>query len=154
MAARLVQAGHDFRWYVAGEGADRALFELAIAERGLCDRVVLLGRLTNPFPAYAAADVVVMPSYYEGLNGAVNEAKVAGRAVVATRVSGIDEQIINGETGLIVDNDEDDLVRGIGAVISDAVLRARLTNDRMPAALLDDSVKLQRLEALFVGSAP
>lgn len=151
VARRLVEAGHDFRWYVVGDGPDRAKFEAAIAAEGVADRLILAGRMSNPFPAYRDADVVVMASRYEGLCGMVNEGKVAGRPVVATRVSGIEEQLVDGETGLIVENDEDALVAGLSRILSDPALRARLTNDRLPPALLDDAGKLARLEALMTG---
>ncbi|MGZ9098101.1 MAG: glycosyltransferase [Brevundimonas sp.] len=151
VARRLVEAGHDFRWYVVGDGPDRAKFEAAIAAEGVADRLILAGRMSNPFPAYRDADVVVMASRYEGLCGMVNEGKVAGRPVVATRVSGIEEQLVDGETGLIVENDEDALVAGLTRILSDPALRARLTNDRLPPAMLDDAGKLARLEALMTG---
>jgi len=151
VARKLVERGHAFRWYVVGEGPDRGLFEAAIRERTLEDTVILTGRLDNPFPAYAAADVVVLASYFEGLCGMVNEAKVAGRPVVAVRVSGIDEQLIDGRNGLIVDNDEDALVEGLDRILSDPALRTQLTNDWLPPALLDDTAKLDQLEALLLG---
>lgn len=151
VARKLVDRGHAFRWYVIGEGRDRKKFEAAIRKRRLEKVICLPGRQDNPFPAYAAADVVVLASYFEGLCGMVNEAKVAGRPVVAVRVSGIDEQLVDGKNGLIVDNDEDALVEGLDRVLSDSALRARLTNDWLPAALLDDGAKLDQLEALFLG---
>lgn len=153
VARRLVDQGHVFRWYVAGDGPDRARFETAIRERGLQATIILLGRLDNPFPAYGAAGVVVLASYFEGLCGMVNEGKVAGRPVVAVRVSGIDEQLVDGKNGLIVENDEDALVGGLDRILSDPALRARLTNDWLPPALLDDAVKLDRIEALLLGEA-
>ncbi len=115
----------------------------------MADRLILAGRMTNPFPAYREADVVVMASRYEGLCGMVNEGKVAGRPVVASRVSGIEEQLVDGETGLVVENDEDAIVAGLSRILSEPALRARLTNDHLPPTLLDDAGKLARLEALM-----
>jgi len=57
---------------------------------------------------YAAADVFVCPSIYEPL-GIVNlEAMACETAVVASRVGGIPEVVVDGETGILVDYDESD----------------------------------------------
>lgn len=146
---QLAERGHDFTWYVAGDGPDRGLLENAIHVAGQKSRMVMLGALANPFPAYAHADVVAMLSNYEGLSGVVNEARVIGRPVVATRVSGIDEQLSDGVNGLVVENDEDAILTGMERLLSDGELRARLAAGGYSAALLDDEAKLDRLERLF-----
>jgi glycosyltransferase involved in cell wall biosynthesis len=151
---RLLDEGLDFRWYVAGDGPDRGLLEKAIAELGLTDRMILLGRQPNPFPYYAHADVVAVLSNYEGLCGAVNEAKVMGKAVIATTFSGVFEQLKDGESGLIVANDEDAIVEGLRRVLTDTELRARLAAGPLNPGILDDEAKLDRLEALLLGTAP
>ncbi|SDL64973.1 glycogen synthase (ADP-glucose) [Corynebacterium mycetoides] len=88
---------------------------------------------------YAAADVFVCPSIYEPL-GIVNlEAMACGTAVVASRVGGIPEVVVNGETGTLVDYDPADaatfersLAEAVNAVAADPE-RAR----RMGAAGLE-----------------
>jgi glycosyltransferase involved in cell wall biosynthesis len=55
--------------------------------------VSFLGRVTDVRTVYAAADVVVAPSRWEGLSFAVLEALACGRAVVATDVEGMREAI-------------------------------------------------------------
>lgn len=52
-------------------------------------------------PLIAAADVVVLPSYREGLPRALLEAAAMGRPMVATDVPGCRELVIDGETGLL-----------------------------------------------------
>lgn len=153
LCQRLVEDGHDFVWYVVGEGPDRAAFEAAIAQAGLQDRMILLGFLQNPFPAYRDADLVAMLSYYEGLCGVVNEAKVMGCAIIATQVSGIDEQLTDQQNGFIVENDEAAIYHMMTSVLaSDALLR-KTRNDDYPAGILDDGHKLDRVESLFLGKA-
>ena len=49
-----------------------------------------------------ALDVVVSPSLSEGFSNAILEAMAAGKPVIATRVGGSPEQIIDGVTGLLV----------------------------------------------------
>lgn len=151
---RLRDEGLDFYWFVAGDGPDRAVLEAKIRDLGLQDRLILLGRQANPFPYYRHADVVAVLSYYEGLCGAVNEAKVMGRPVIATTFSGITEQIEDGVGGLIVGNDEDAIVEGMRRILTDADLRARLARTPLAPAILDDEAKLDALEALMGGGRP
>ena len=50
----------------------------------------------------ALADVVVHPSTEEGFSNAILEAMAAGKPVVAARVGGNPEAVVDGETGLLV----------------------------------------------------
>lgn len=148
---RLLDHGLQFQWFVIGEGSDRLLFESEIAELQLGEHMILLGASDNPFPAYRHCDVVAVLSYYEGLCGVVNEAKIMGKAVVATRCSGVDEQLVHGESGLIVDNDEEAIFSGLSAVLSNSSLRDHLSNASIPHDLANDEAKLDEIESLLVG---
>ncbi|MBC5784870.1 glycosyltransferase [Ramlibacter sp. USB13] len=151
VCARLRDHGFNFRWFVVGDGPDQSLLEREIDDLGLRNSMILMGRMANPFPAYMNADIVAMLSQYEGLCGVVNEAKVVGRPVVATRVSGIEEQLVDHRTGLIVANDEDAIVEGMRLILSDRSLREALANSHLPPALCDDAAKVQRLEEMLAG---
>ena len=82
---------------------------------------------------YSLADVFVCPSIYEPL-GIVNlEAMACETAVVASRVGGIPEVVVDGETGVLVDYDADDtagyeaaLAEAVNAVAGDAERAAAL----------------------------
>ena len=50
-----------------------------------------------------AADFLVQPSYSEGMPQAVLEAMDCGLPVLATRVGGVPEAVLDGETGLLVE---------------------------------------------------
>lgn len=147
----LKDKGLAFRWYVAGSGPDRALLEGEIEKLGIGDCMSLLGTLQNPFPAYKAADVVAMLSNYEGLCGVINEARVVGKPVVATRVSGIDEQLESGKNGLVVEQDDEAIIAGMTRMLTDVELRHSLAAGGYPEALLNDDDKLDKLEELFLG---
>lgn len=153
LCKRLVEDGHDFVWYIVGEGPDQAALEAAIAQAGLQGRMILLGFLQNPFPAYRHADLVAMLSYYEGLCGVVNEAKIMGCAIIATRVSGVDEQLTDQENGFIVENEEDAIYRTLTSVLSSEDLLRKTRNFDYPAEILDDKHKLDRVESLFLGKS-
>lgn len=82
---------------------------------------------------YTIADVFVCPSVYEPL-GIVNlEAMACGTAVVASRVGGIPEVVVDGETGVLVDYTPDDttdfeqrLAEAVNAVAGDKARAAAM----------------------------
>ena len=46
-------------------------------------------------------DIFVMPSLFEGLGVAALEAMAAGKPIVATKVGGLAESVVDGQTGLL-----------------------------------------------------
>lgn len=138
-----------FFWYVIGEGSDREAIEAKIREFKLNDRFILLGQQENPFPYYKHSDIVAVLSYYEGLCGVVNEAKVTGKAVIATEVSGIHEQLQNGINGVIVENNFDAIYDGLESILTDKDLREQITNDYYPKAILNDQHKFEMLTRII-----
>jgi glycosyltransferase involved in cell wall biosynthesis len=87
---------------VFGEGPLRGKLERRVAELGLTGRVVLPGFRTDLDSLIGAADVVVLPSYTEGLPNVALEASAAGVPVVATAVGGTPEAIADGVNGSLV----------------------------------------------------
>ena len=88
--------------------------------RNLCqsmnvqESVTFVGRMEQkelPF-FYAAADVCVMPSYYESFGLVPLESLACGTPVVATRVGAVEDIVRDGETGYIVANNQPDLLAG------------------------------------------
>jgi glycosyltransferase involved in cell wall biosynthesis len=82
--------------------------------------VRLLGTLDSESVAkwLAAADVMCLPSFAEGMPVSVSEALAAGTPVVATAVGGITEQLRPGENGLLVEPDD---VPGLVAALESAL---------------------------------
>ncbi len=112
---------------VAGDGPLRRTLEARARELAIAESVRFLG-LRRDVPALLAlADVVVQPSLEEGFCNAILEAMAAGKPVVATRVGGNPEAVVEGETGLLVPpGDAPALAGGLRVVLADAALRARL----------------------------
>jgi glycosyltransferase involved in cell wall biosynthesis len=65
----------------------------------------------DPLVAYHAADLVVMPSRFEGYGLAGAEAMAAGCPLLRSRTGGFDAMVREGVTGFGCDTDEDDFVR-------------------------------------------
>lgn len=90
-------------WFLlAGDGVERSLLEQLVDELGVRGRVRFTGYRTDVPRLIAAMDVYVLPSLWEGLPLALIEALMASRAVVATRVGGNPEVVVDGETGFLV----------------------------------------------------
>ena len=117
-----------------------------------------LGPLPNPevLALYPLAEVVVVPSVIpEALSRVILEAMAAGRPVVATRVGGTPELVLDGTTGLLVERRAPmELARAIASLLRDEALRATLgagarrhVAERFSA---DDGV--DRLLALYAGA--
>lgn len=128
----LGEAGASFDWTlaVAGEGRRRGALERQARRLGLAGRVRFLGHLDRVEPLYAEADLVVVPSRYEGFCFVAVEAALAGRPVVGTRVSSLPEVVEDGATGLLVPpGDPAALLEAIRALVTDPT-RARAMGAR------------------------
>ena len=68
----------------------------------MADRVHFLGFRSDVPDLLAACDIFVLPSLCEGLPLAILEAMAAWKPVVATAISGTDETVVHGVTGLLV----------------------------------------------------
>jgi glycosyltransferase involved in cell wall biosynthesis len=117
-AARLLFAG-------GGEREAALRSQARALGNGLGDAVRFLGHRTDIPELLAACDLVVLPSVAEALPTALIEAAASGRPVVATRVGGIPEVVVDRVTGLLVPpNDRTALVEAIATLLLDGA-RAR-----------------------------
>jgi glycosyltransferase involved in cell wall biosynthesis len=90
------------RVLIAGTGSRAAFLGERTRMLGLAEQVRFLGACEDVAPVLAAADAFAMPSHREGLGVAALEAMAAGLPVVATRVGGLPDAVLDGETGLLV----------------------------------------------------
>ncbi|MCX5752897.1 MAG: glycosyltransferase [Candidatus Krumholzibacteria bacterium] len=115
------------RCLLVGDGRCRAALASLVDSLGLASRVTLTGARADIPDLLGAADVFVLSSLKEGLPVSLLEAMAAGRGIVATSVGGIPETIRDGESGLLVPSgDLEALAGGIGRLLADGELRARL----------------------------
>jgi glycosyltransferase involved in cell wall biosynthesis len=93
----------------------------------LTDAVRFLGHRDDVPRLLAAADLLVLPSLYEGLPNVVLEAMRFRKPVVATAAPGTTEVVADGQTGLLVPmHNPRELARAIRSVIDDPALATRL----------------------------
>lgn len=112
---------------VAGDGPEAQNLQRLAAELQIGDRVSFLGRRSDAGDLLAACDVFCLPSRAEGMGVAALEALGAARPVVASRVGGLGELIVDGECGLLVPpEDPPALAAALARVRDDRLLRERL----------------------------
>ena len=85
-----------------GEGPERAALTEAIERERLEGLVTLLGQRSDVATLLPGLDVFVNSSIFEGVSLTLLEAMAAGLPIVATRVGGTPEVVIDGATGVLV----------------------------------------------------
>jgi glycosyltransferase involved in cell wall biosynthesis len=112
---------------VFGEGPLRRDLGCRVVDLGLAGRVVIPGFRTDLDSLIGAADVVVLPSFTEGLPNVALEASAAGVPVVATAVGGTPEVVADGETGFLVPPGKPEALAGtVGQLLRHPDLRRQM----------------------------
>ena len=118
-----------WRAVIAGGGAEVDGFREAVAALGLGDRVSLPGWVGRDEvqTLLSGADVLVLPSYGEGMAMSVLEGMSHGRCIVCTPVGALAEVIEHGRSGLLVQpGDVEGLAGALRATLDDPEVRERL----------------------------
>src|SRR5262249_35846914 len=90
------------RLFIAGDGPCRQALEQRAAAADLHDAVRFLGEISDVPGLLAQASLFVLSSVTEGISLTLLEAMARGLPVVATRVGGNGEVVVDGETGRLV----------------------------------------------------
>jgi glycosyltransferase involved in cell wall biosynthesis len=123
-----IKAAHPrLRAVIAGEGYERAELEGLIRRSGAGSWISLPGYVSEEqlIDLYRRAWVVASTSLREGWGMTVTEAAACGTPSVASRISGHQDAVVDGTTGILVDG-HDDLTGALDAVLRDEILRKRL----------------------------
>lgn len=122
-------AAASWRLTLVGDGVLRAEIAALARRHGLAERVVFKGWVAREDLAaiLRGADLFVLPSREEGMANAMMEAMASGLPVVATRIAGSSEVVVDGETGLLVPaDDEGALGRALETLVADPTMRERM----------------------------
>ena len=88
---------------LVGDGPERPATEAAVARLGVGEYVRFLGKVDAVADLLRAADLFLLPSASESFGLAALEAMACGVPVIASRVGGLPEVVVDGESGGLVD---------------------------------------------------
>jgi glycosyltransferase involved in cell wall biosynthesis len=116
-------------WHIAGDGPQLTSLRERVNQEHMDQRIRLLGWTSQEslIYEYQNASVFVFPSRHEGMPNAVLEAMASGLPVIATRIAGNDELVLDGETGRLVPPEDPEALRqSLKEMLGDEALRARM----------------------------
>lgn len=102
--------GRDAKLIVMGEGEERHNLQNMAKNLGISGTVIFPGFIENARAYLSGLDIFVMPSRSENLPYAILEAGIVGLPVIATRVGGIPEIIVNSINGTLIPPDDADVL--------------------------------------------
>lgn len=146
--AELIKKGYKVKWYCIGDGNQRKHYEALIERYEVQDHFILLGANTNPYPYINQCDIYVQPSRYEGYCITLIEASCLKKPIVSTKVNGVNEQIIEGKTGIIVDIDDEQLFKAIELLVESPSLRKMLSGN-LHDIEIDNTSQMDKLLTLI-----
>lgn len=102
-----------WEWQIAGDGPQLESLQDIAKELGIEDRVHFLGWQSREelLDCYRQANVFIIPSRHEGMPNALLEAMGSGLPVVASRIAGNEELVVDGETGYLVCSEDVEALR-------------------------------------------
>lgn len=103
---------------IVGDGPTRDALKSFISENHMDESVFLAGHQSNPYPYIRNADYLVLPSLCESFGLTILEAMLLKVPVITTATTGGRFLTSNGKYGLMVDNSEDGLVKGLETALS------------------------------------
>jgi glycosyltransferase involved in cell wall biosynthesis len=104
---------------IVGRGPLEHDLKMLSARLGLTAAVRFHGYHEDVIPFLQTAHAFVLPSYVEGLSNTLLEAMALELPVVATRISGSEDIVVDGETGLLVPpNDAAALARAVNEILA------------------------------------
>ena len=148
----LVARGFDPQLSLVGDGPQLGEARRIARERGMCDRVSFLGLRSGLADLLSEADLFCYASTEESFGLSALEAMASATAVLGTRVGGVPEVVLHGETGHLVDVDDR---AGYGEALVELLgdrEATRLMGERArahAAAAFDRHSVVQRYEELY-----
>ena len=146
---RLLDEGFQHKVLIVGDGYDFENVKKLKTELGIDKTAIMLGFTDNPYPYFKAADFYILSSRYEGFPTVLFEAITLKKNIIATDVSGVKEMLENGNLGLVTENSEDGIYKGMKEALTNSEnfqnYQDRLQNYEMPFNLKNSVNKIMKI---------
>jgi glycosyltransferase involved in cell wall biosynthesis len=129
IAKQVVKTVSRVQFVVVGEGPLKGQLLNRLTADKLVDSFVFMSDLSEAdlSALYGCCDVFVLPSLQEGQGIVLLEASASEKPVVAFNIGGVNEAVVDGKTGLLVDRGNvDDLAEAVLRLLGDVSLRQKL----------------------------
>jgi len=134
-ARNLKQRKIKFKVCLCGIGPEEESIRKLVQDLNLEQEVLFLGARLDIPELLQAFDIYCLPSFFEGLPFSLMEAAAAGLPAVATNVDGNNEVVVHEQTGLLVENNNEEMLsKALERLIKDGELRARMHQESLKVA--------------------
>lgn len=114
---------------IVGGGPDEEMLKTFITDKGLNDRVILVGFQPDPHPYFELMDVFAIVSHMEAFGLVAVEAMFHRLPVVASKVGGLQDIVVGGETGILVEaHNPEQIANAINNLLLNKELRASMAS--------------------------
>lgn len=139
----------DFLFVIAGDGIEMDSLKNAAHNLKIDGLVRFLGHRWDTSAIIEDADLIVLPSFFEGMPNMLLEAMAHRTAIIATDIAGIDEVVTSPDVGrLVPPGDSDAIARSVIEMKNDRILRITMADAaykyvkrNFPVQLMIDSVE-------------
>lgn len=108
--------------HIIGDGEQQAYIEELIHQYHLEENIELLGYKQNPYPYICKADMLLLPSLYEGLGLVLYEALILKVPCLATKIADIHTTLENGKYGIITENSDEGVYKALKTILQDKTI--------------------------------
>lgn len=140
--------GNIFHWYVIGDGKDLEVYKSKNSANATEDVLTFLGQKANPYPYFGQADISVLPTFTEAFPMTVGESLILGVPIVSTRYAAVEEIIVDGENGLIAEQNIDSIFEKICCLIDNSEFYNKIKNNCIAFNYDNERSYIQLMEAI------
>lgn len=119
----------DWKWCIVGDGPEMQALRSLAAKLAINDRIIFQGWQAREelIQCYKHSNLFLFPSRHEGMPNAVLEAMASGLPVIASRIAGNEELVVDHQTGYLVESENIEALRvALRKLLTDRSLREKM----------------------------